>query len=78
MIGPEGLLRRLLGVPRPPGRPAWEAGTDPLLAAMRARRAAVARETEVLRSGVSWESLYGADGEEGGDDGGAEGGGEGG
>ena len=58
MTGPAGLLRLLLGGPRPPGRPPWEAAA--------------------IRSGVSWESLYGADEEEGGDDGGAEGGGEGG
>lgn len=78
MTGPAGLLRLLLGGPRPPGRPPWEAATDPLLAAMRARRADVEREAAAIRSGVSWESLYGAEDEEGGEDGGAEGGGEGG
>ncbi len=73
MSGPEGMLRLLLGVPRRPGRPPWEAGADPLLRAMRERREAVARETAALRAGASWEALYGAEGE-GGDDGGAEGG----
>ena len=56
MTGPAGLLRLLLGGPRPPGRPPWEAATDPLLAAMRARRAAVEREAAAGRSGVAGES----------------------